>query len=172
MAQKIALLVARAFDTCNAPSHDIPGRYPGSLEERIANSKTITRLLRYEQAVSTAPDASLHRDRSCFTIHWLSSHPGLILFDRFGQAIRVNETDPRCILVFPGTKFWGVTRGLYGSGTLHGVRDKRCSSPPQSANEERFAIVSFVHCALTPPDVAWMDAHLHELAIDLTRCSI
>jgi hypothetical protein len=172
-AYQIALSVARAFDAVNSRGRSVHGSYPGSLEERIAKSKTITRLLRYEQVLGTAPDASLHRDRSCLTIHWLSSHPGLTLFDRFGQAIRVNETDPRRILVFPGTKFWGVTRGLYGSGTLHGVRDKRCSSPmPQGANEERFAIVSFVHCALTPDDVAWMDAHLHELAIDRTRYTI
>jgi hypothetical protein len=169
MAQRIALLVARAFDACNTPRHAAAECYPGSLEERIKQSKTITRLLRYEQVVGAAPDALLHRDRSCFTIHWLSSHPGLVLFDRFEQSVKVNETDPRRILVFPGTKFWGVTRGLYGFGALHGVRDPRRSRESQNANEQRFAIVSFVHCALTPEDVAWMDAHFHELTIDRTR---
>jgi hypothetical protein len=172
MAQNIALRVARAFDACNAPSYANRVCYPGSLEERITKSKTITRLLRYEHAAGAAPDASLHRDRSCFTIHWLSSHPGLILFDRFEQSIRVNETDPRRILIFPGTKFWGATRGLHGSGTLHGVRDPRRSLGSQQVNEQRFAVVSFVHCALSIDDVAWMDAHIHDLTIDRTRCTL
>lgn len=171
-AQQIALLVARAFDACNSSGRTVVGSYPGSLEERIAKSKTITRLLRYEQTEGAVPDASLHRDRSCFTIHWLSSHPGLTLFDHAGHAVSANETDPRRILVFPGTKFWGVTRGLYGSGTLHGVRDRRRTQSSQNAHEQRFAIVSFVHCALTPEDVAWMEAHLHELKIDRARYAI
>jgi hypothetical protein len=168
-AQEIARLIARAFDECNDRRRTTSVCYPDSLEERIIKSKTITRLLRYEQAFGVTPDASLHRDRSCFTIHWLSSHPGLTLFDHSGQVVHVHETDPRRILVFPGTKFWGVTRGLYGSGALHGVRDKRRSLVSQQVNDQRFAIVSFVHCALTPDDVAWMNTHLHTLTIERTH---
>jgi hypothetical protein len=62
-----------------------------------------------------------------------------------------------------------VTRGLYGSGALHGVRDKRRSLVSQQVNDQRFAIVSFVHCALTPDDVAWMNTHLHTLTIERTH---
>lgn len=156
-AAHLAKSLARAFDQS--------GR-PGNLEAKFASGKSFTRVLRYEQPVAGAPDAGLHRDRSALTFHWYSSHPGLVLFNHAGNSMSGSETDPRTIIAFPGTKFWAMTRGEYGSGTIHGVRDVRHQSESERTLVQRYAIVTFVHPTLDAEDVAFMREHIAALHID------
>lgn len=152
-----ALRLAESFDAVNRGAKS----FPGSLTERMRNGRTLTRLLRYEDTKET----------------------NLVLFDHKCQAILSQESDPRHILMFPGTKFWGVTRGHYGTGTVHGVyskknaqfdaslhHDRSCMTlhwiSKSDTNGHRFAVVTFVHCELYPEDVEWFDAHIHDLKID------
>ncbi len=153
----LATQLARAFDQCG---------YPGNLEAKFAKGKAFTRVLRYEQPQGNAPDAGLHRDRSALTFHWYSSHSGLVLFNQAGNPMQGNETDPRAVMTFPGTKFWAMTRGRYGKGTIHGVRDNRRDLQAATTNQARYAIVTFVHSMLDPDDVLFMREHLPELRID------
>jgi hypothetical protein len=157
-AKAYALLTAQAFDS-------MPHAYPGSLEAKVRDARVYTRLLRYEYSPKSTPDAGFHRDRSAFTVHWYSSHPGLLLLDRYMNTVTGGETDPRRILLFPGLKYWIATRGHYGTGTIHGVRDIR---PKQKGDVSvpRFALVSFVHATLTQEDLEFMRANKHALRLD------
>lgn len=137
-----------------------------ALTERINAGKVITRILRYDHAPNAPFHAKAHRDRSCLTVHWDSSHPGLELFTRSRVWRAANETDPERLLVFPGLKFWSATRGEYGTGTIHRVRRLPRENAGAEAVERRFALVSFVHCAMTPDDVRWHHEHIRELAKD------
>ncbi len=162
-AHMIATSVAQAFDAYNR----FPNEYPGSLVKRVQRGRAVTRLLRYEESKGSK----------------------LVVFDHSGKPTYTNESDPRRILVFPGTKFWGVTRGIHGTGTVHGVYDPRSThfdatlhhdrdcftvhwlSKPEADNY-RFAIVTFVHCALKPEDVAFMNKNMAALAIDPTQYAL
>lgn len=152
-----AIRLAEAFDEMN----DGVERYPGSLAERMKAGKAYTRLLRYEDTKETK----------------------LVLFDHQSRPVHSQESDPRHVLMFVGTKFWAVTRGMYGTGTIHGVyskqsahfdaslhRDRDCITihwiSESDESGHRLAIVTFVHCALYPEDVAWFNAHICDLAID------
>jgi hypothetical protein len=123
-------------------------------------SKAYTRLLRYEDTKETQ----------------------LVLFDHKRSPIHSQESDPRHVLMFAGTKFWAVTRGAFGTGTIHGVYSKRSSFDASlhrdrdcmtvhwisrsDAEGHRLAIVTFVHCALYPEDVEWFARHVDCLTID------
>ncbi len=161
----IARALAALYDEANSNSEHGDG-WSGSLLSRVEKSHAVTRLLRYESITGTKPDATPHRDRSAFTVHWLSSHPGLTLFNEKRERFRVNETSPTNILIFPAKKFWGITRGRHGTGTLHGVFDERRRDVAQVSSEHRFAIVSFVHAILYPEDAAWMRSNIGELQLD------
>ena len=88
-AYNIALRLGAEFDRYNAGDLHRRGHYSGSLFQRLKGGKAFTRLLRYEQLEGVSPDAALHRDRSCFTIHWLSSHPGRSEERRVGKECRL-----------------------------------------------------------------------------------
>ncbi len=156
-AKEMAVRLAEAFDACKHGTKT----YPGSLRARIQAGKAYTRLLRYEDTKFTR----------------------LVLFDHEKHAVHGSESDPRRVLMFLGTKFWAVTRGHFGTGTVHGVfssesakfdaslhRDRDCVTvhwmSKCNPNGQRFAVVTFVHCELYPEDVAWFDAHIHDLKID------
>ena len=155
--KEMAIRLAQAFDEANKGEKF----FPGSLVTRIKEGIALTRLLRYEDTTETK----------------------LVLFDHKCRPICAAESDSRHVLMFPGTKFWGVTRGLYGTGTVHGVfsrhnekfdaslhHDRSCMTIHWiSKNEQsgkRFAVVTFVHCVLYPEDVEWFDANINELKID------
>jgi hypothetical protein len=87
----------------------------------------------------------VHIDRNCVTIHWWSSRPGLYVFGPDGRKYSTNETAQDRIAMFPGKKFVGLTDCKYGLGTPHGVVDRMRAE----SLEDRFAIVTFVHSALT-----------------------
>lgn len=154
--RQMAIGLAEAFDAANKR---IP-RYPGSLAERMKSSKAYTRVLRYEDTKETQ----------------------LVLFDHRRSPIHSRESDPRHVLMFAGTKFWAVTRGEFGAGTIHGVyskqsrfdaslhRDRDCVTihwiSKSDSEGHRLAIVTFVHCALYPEDVEWFAKHISSLTID------
>lgn len=163
-ASHIARAIGALFDEKNAQKRT--GHYPGSFAESIVDSLATTRLLRYERPKGKVPDASPHRDRCAITVHWISSHPGLGLFAPDGRLLTANETDPEKILIFPGQKFWGATRGIYGTGTLHGVLDRRRMEGKRTSRSYRFVAVTFVHSKLDPETVAWMTANWNDLRID------
>jgi len=155
--RKMAYSLAVAFDALNSGTK----KYPGSLAERVKGSQAYTRLLRYEDTKETQ----------------------LVLFDHRCRPIHSQESDPRHVIMFTGTKFWAVTRGIYGGGTVHGVysahsrefdaslhRDRDCMTihwiSKCDEHGHRLAIVTFVHCMLEPEDVTWFDVHVGDLAID------
>ena len=166
-AYEMALEVGRLFDRWNRSR----AGYPGSLEERIREGYCITRILRYLPREGGAPDAKVHFDHACITVHWWSSHPGLSLFDRRGNPIKVAETSTDRIAVFTGRGFVGATRGVFGQGIPHGVRDPRRDGG-SSGFGDRYAIVSFIHCALSEDDRAWMQAHESDFANALSKCAL
>lgn len=153
----MAFRLAEAFDAANTGTK----KYPGSLAERMKEGRAYTRVLRYEDTKETR----------------------LVLFDHRKAPIHSKESDPRHVIMFTGTKFWAVTRGLFGTGTIHGVyseesaafdaslhRDRDCMTIHwiSKCDEEgnRLAVVTFVHCALYPEDIEWFEAHIGDLAID------
>jgi hypothetical protein len=152
----MAIRLAEAFDVTNKR---MP-QYPGLLAERMKASKAYTRLLRYEDTKETQ----------------------LVLFDHKRSPIHSQESDPRHVLMFAGTKFWAVTRGVFGTGTIHGVhskqswfdaslhRDRDCMTVHWISRSDtvghRLAIVTFVHCTLYPEDVEWFARHIDCLEID------
>lgn len=158
MAQLYASGIAAVFDEMNAER--LGGCYPGSMLSRVSLGSSVTRHLSYRPlGDDPAPDAQVHRDRSCWTFHWRSSHRGLVLFDHAKMPVRPDETSCENLLVFPGTKFWSITRGKFGTGALHGVKSMRGA-------EDRHATVSFEHPYLTREDVLWHRAHQGALRFD------
>jgi hypothetical protein len=154
-ALSIVRQIAEEFDRVKA-QHSRYKSYPGSLTERMYGAVAITRLLRYGKAF-----AKVHRDRDGFSVHHYSSHSGLYLFDKKKKAHGIEETSPYSRSVFTGEKFWAATRGLFGTAVPHGV-EASAYIPPIP----RFAIVTFIHIALTPADVKWLSEHVKEIEID------
>lgn len=157
-AQGIALAVAGCFDARNRKPGALK-RYPGSLVQRLHQGRRIIRVLRYQQKANEAPDAVMHIDRSLFTVHPWSSHPGLRFSTTPGKTLAVNETSISRAAVFPGEKFAAATRGAFGYGTPHGVRDERWEKGTRT--EDRYAIVCFTHPGPDTGDAAWLLANRH-----------
>lgn len=143
-ALHIAAMFARMFD-------DVMPRkaYADSFEFKVNSGCAVTRVLRYLPRNSEKADAKVHLDRSGITVHWWSSRAGLVVFGQDLQKHRIHETAHDRICVFPGKKFAGVTNGEYGPGAPHGVIDQERSH----SDEDRFAIVTFVHPALSKAEV-------------------
>lgn len=161
MASRFALEIATGLDELNEQD-DPSRRYDRSFRERIIGGRVVTRLLRYTPQGKEDPLASLHRDRCAITVHWHSSHPGLVVFGPDKKPVPTHDTDPSQVLIFLGEKAWIATRGKYGSGVLHGVSNLTGAVP---AAENRFVAVTFVHCTLDR-DLEWKDAHRGDLVID------
>ena len=165
-ARRIALEVAREMDRVNRmfpEGHQ--SIYPRDLFPLVRRSSIITRLVRYHHVKGLASDAQVHRDRALLSVQEFSNVPGLCLFTREGKVQAGNETDPASIIVFTGEKFWAVTRGVFGTGVPHGVYDLRREGEAP-VEEERFAVVSFVHIPLIQKDVSWLTSRISELKID------
>ncbi len=154
----IACNLALLFDEFNERA---TRKYEGCLAMRYASGLRLTRILDYQPHIhrAAAPDAKAHIDRCGFTSpHWESTHPGLVLFDRNGKAIRANETDRGTVLIFPDRKMGIIGRNSWFdyAGTVHGVRDEERST---RSGDNRRAIVSFVHPTLTREDVRYYTAN-------------
>lgn len=150
-ARAIAHDVAQTLDT-----HLQRTGHSYNLAEALRGSRAVTRVLRYlplEGARAGNADAYAHMDRAFLTIHWWASVEGLLIFDEHGACHRIAETAWDRVAVFPGKKFFGLTRGMCSMKGIHGVRDSRVTR-----NEDRIAIVTFVHANLTPEAVALMHA--------------
>lgn len=152
----IALAVAGVYDDTNRRRVKKTG-YPSSMVRKIMRGSRIIRVLRYRKKDDAAPDAKPHVDRSLFTVHAWSSHPGLKICAPDGSWWPVNETAYNSVAVFPGEKFAAVTRGIWSFGTPHGVRDERRAHG--SRTDDRYAIVCFVHPEPLPDDAEWLLAN-------------
>jgi len=139
----------------------------GALGPRVNTGKCVTRVLRYLPRAETADDATVHIDRSACTVHWKSTRQGLRIFDPNREVHEAKETADDTIAIFPGKKFAAVTRGVFGFGTPHGVKEHARIVP---GAEDRFALVSFVHIPLSINDVAWYLAHQNETDALEKRC--
>ncbi len=142
-----------------------PKKYLGTLSERLINAQVITRLIRYEDIEGSLPDAQVHRDRALFTFHHYASAIGLCLFDKKKQSHHVDEMSPRSLTIFTGEKFWGITRGVFGTGVPHGAIDQRRTAGIH-VKKKRFVIVSFVHSLLTKEDQAWIRSHISKIRLN------
>lgn len=120
----------------------------------------MTRVLLYEDRPPEKPDATTHFDSSGMTVHWGTTHPGLVLFDQYGKRHVVAECDLTKAAVFPGKKFPAVYQDPALIRGLHGVRDSRRDSGCASI-ESRVSLVSFVHPRLTEDMVRWIRGHEH-----------
>lgn len=153
-AKARALDLARIYDA----------RFPcpsGPLAPRIERSLCLTRILRYlHRGHSADNDATVHLDRNAITVHWVSTKPGLVIFDPLGEKHRAAELAHDRIAVFTGKKFAAATRGEHGFGTPHGVKDLERHT---RFGEDRFAIITFVHLALSDGDVQWLKSHKAEM---------
>lgn len=150
-ARAIAHDVAHMLDT---QLHTAGRTY--NLAQALHGSRAVTRVLRYlplggDRAGNA--DAYAHMDRAFLTIHWWASVEGLLIFDEDGVGYRIAETAWDRVAVFPGKKFFGLTQGTCGMKGIHGVRDSR-----EKRDEDRFAIVTFVHANLTPEAVTLIHA--------------
>lgn len=139
-------------------------RYRGSLAMRFSDGKHLLRMLDYLKRGSSAPpagrpDAKVHVDRSGATLHFESTHPGLVVWDKAGRPHRMNETRRDTVLLFPSRKMAHVVRWLGTNGIAHGVLDP---SRDQRQDENRKALVAFPHCTLSKAETA-------SLAENLTR---
>ena len=153
-AMEVARVVARGFDEANHRDDELPSYYSGSMLERLEHGTVVIRVLRYLDKKDREPDAKIHIDRGLFSIHPWSSHEGLVFFNRKGSPVTVDETNPDYAAVFLGEKSAAVTCGMLGLGTPHGVRDVRRDSSLR--DEDRFAIVCFVHPEARDDDVQWL----------------
>jgi hypothetical protein len=163
MARRIALGLAGELDIQNEHERDPAKKYRGSLRARIIGSPVVTRLARYKSKAKGAEVAKVHRDRCALTAHWVSSHRGLVVFDKAGQRIEVADSDPARLLVFLSERAWPALRGKLGTGVLHGASNPEQISPD---DDERFIVVTFVHCRLTDTDLQWAERNKQELAIN------
>ncbi len=159
--ESCGVLTARARAIANgvAQTLDTHLRTTGrnyNLAEAMRGSRAVTRVLRYlplEGDRAGNADAYAHMDRAFLTIHWWASVEGLLIFDEHCAAHRIAEIAWDRVAVFPGKKFFGLTQGACGMKGIHGVRDSRVTR-----DEDRIAIVTFVHANLTPEAVALMHA--------------
>lgn len=147
LAKRIAHRVAASFDEyaeCNGIRLGVP------LTEKVAGGICITRVLCYPRVVRIRRRAKTHIDRCFITPHWWGSHSGLKLHTPQGSWKGVDETSFDRIAVFCGEKFAACTQGQFGTyGTPHGVW---C----EDLDEDRYAIVSFVHPRAYPEDCVWL----------------
>lgn len=155
----IAMAVAEAFDNANRRAGS--EKYPGSLADRLRRGRFVIRILQYleqhqEVLAQDLPDASEHLDRGVFSPHFWSSEKGLYLFGPDRERHEAEETSFSAVTVFPGKKFAAATRGKFGYGTVHGVRDHRRGG---IRNSDRIAIVGFAHPIALPGDVDWLLAN-------------
>jgi hypothetical protein len=159
----VSILNDRAFEiaTTFAQLWDATHGRSVLLSERLDTHCVVTRVLRYLPRERGQPDATVHIDRSCLTVHWWSSRAGLNVFSPDKEGHQILETQHDHVCLFPGMKFAAITKGAFGSGTPHGVRD---DARDQEGVEDRFAIVSFIHCRLTPKEARWLK--LHKKAFD------
>jgi hypothetical protein len=162
MAMRFALAVGDGLDQLNAYA-SVRKRYPGSMVERFTKAPVVTRLLRYKSKDKDAPLGKIHRDRCALTAHWFSSHPGLKLFGPDKQPIAAADHDPSQILLFLGEKAWSATRGQFGTGVLHGASNLVHGFDP---DEDRFVVVTFVHCKLDFDDLRWKEDNRSQLEIN------
>jgi hypothetical protein len=151
----IALKVAQTFDAANR----IEQTYPGSMVQRLQSGTRVIRVLRYRKKEDDKPDATMHVDRSLFTIHAWSSHAGLRIRSPDHTVCSIQETSCEAAAVFPGEKYAAVTRGAFGFGTPHGVRDERRATGIRQ--EDRYAIVCFVHPETQLNDAEWLKTNRH-----------
>lgn len=161
MASRFALEIATGLDELNDQEKP-EQRYRRSFRERVIGARVVTRLLRYMPQGKEDPLANLHRDRCAITVHWHSSHPGLVVYGPDKKPVPTHDTDPSQVLIFLGEKAWVATRGKYGSGVLHGVSNLTGAVP---AAENRFVAVTFVHCKLDD-DLEWKEAHRGDLTVN------
>ena len=141
------------------------GANTGTLSERLSSTQVITRLIRYEDIAGVLPDAQVHRDRALFTFHHYASAIGLCLFDKKKQPHHVEEMNPRSLTIFTGEKFWGITRGVFGTGVSHGAIDQRRVAGIR-VKKRRFVIVTFVHALLTKEDEAWIRSNISKIRLN------
>lgn len=141
-----------------------------NLTEALHGSRAVTRVLRYlplEGDRAGNADAYAHMDRAFLTVHWWASVEGLLIFDEHCAAHRIAETTWDRVAVFPGKKFFGLTHGTCGMKGIHGVRDSRVTR-----DEDRIAIVTFVHANLAPEAVALMHASREAFKDAEMRCAL
>lgn len=162
MASRFAFEVGSGLDRINETETDPARRYERSFRNRFLGARTVTRLLRYMPQGQSDPLASLHRDRCAITVHWLSSHPGLVVFGPDKRPVPTHDTDPSKVLIFLGEKAWTAMRGKHGTGVLHGASNIPGAVP---SRENRFVAVTFVHCRLDA-DLEWKEEHRDELNIN------
>lgn len=160
--ETVRLVAQRSKDLVHAIAREMDeqlGLCPeDGLAASIAAGRMMARVLCYlEDQEQEKADATSHFDRSGFTVHAFSTHPGLVLIDNAGNEVRVAETDPSKVAVFVGKKFAGFTGGHYGYGCIHGVRDPRRGV--QKQYERRVALVLFAHPKLTERMAAWIRDH-------------
>ncbi len=164
----IALAMSALFDELNRK--EATGKqYPGSLLAQTLQSMVVTRLLQYMVSPALGVDAAVHRDRGCFTMHWLSSNPGLVLFDHEGKARSAHEHDPHMMLIFPSVKFWVITRERFGLGLFHGAKDTRRDSGALAEEAMRYVAVTFSHAALGTDDLSWLTQHIDDPRLESSR---
>jgi hypothetical protein len=160
-AMRLALALGHGLDEINETA---PQRhYPGRLVDRFTRSKVVTRLLRYKSKAADAPLGKVHRDRCGITVHWYSSHPGLRVFEADKRPVLVHDDDPGRVLAFLSENAWAATRGLFGTGVLHGASNLVHGV---GSEDERFVAVTFVHCKLDEADLQWKESHRNELEIN------
>lgn len=121
--------------------------YGLNLSPFIANGFAIVRVIRYHGGHPVA--ARQHVDRAAFTFHVHATHRGLQIWCG-GHWISVNECSLQEIAVFLGEKFVALTGGRFGLGTLHGVQRV------ERIDEDRLAIIIFVHPAGTQEHARWL----------------
>lgn len=138
---------------------------PETLIDRCEQMTVTTRLIRYGAVSGLSPDAQVHRDRCTITVHHWSNQAGLRLFDKEHNVHLTTETDSTQVTVFTGEKFWAMTRGIFGTGAPHGVRDERRITGEYDETP-RFVAVSFVHIPLTEADCQWMKEHVGEIKLN------
>jgi hypothetical protein len=136
------------------------------LLQRLDARCFVTRVLRYLPRERGMPDATVHIDRSCLTIHWWANRAGLYIFGPDKEKRTVLETQHDHVCLFPGMKFAAATKGVFGSGTPHGVVD---NDRDRDGVDDRIAVVSFVHCRLTQKEASWLK--LHKKAFDAVEQS-
>ncbi len=156
-ASSIAKVLAQTLD------HGSDGAYPGSFRQKIEDprSRVVTRIMRYKPQEEGVFIAALHRDKAAVTVHWFSTHAGLVFYDAQAQPVVLQDTDPNTALVFLGRKAWAAMRGTYGKGSVHGAHN----AVALQGREHRFVIVTFVHCFLDDDDKAWASAHEGDIKI-------
>ncbi len=161
--KSVAIAVAETFDETNRRRGNAI-TYPGSFAERLREGSCTIRVLRYlvqkEEIITLdLPDAAPHIDRSALTVHSWASHAGLRVFGHDHTSQCVDETSFGSVAVFPGEKFAAITRGIFGYGTPHGVRDERRKAGQRDG--DRFAIVCFMHPIAKEKDAQWLLANKH-----------